>query len=77
MIGVPDARLGEVGMAFIVAASPEVSGPAIIAWCREQMANYKVPRAVELVDQLPVNATGKVVKDVLRQWARDHRAVDA
>jgi acyl-coenzyme A synthetase/AMP-(fatty) acid ligase len=31
------------------------------------MANYKVPRVVEIVDQLPVNATGKVMKDVLRQ----------
>ena len=66
VIGIPDARLGEVGMAFVVPRSPEVSGAAIIEWCRDQMANYKVPRAVELVDELPINATGKVVKDLLR-----------
>jgi acyl-CoA synthetase (AMP-forming)/AMP-acid ligase II len=76
VIGIPDDRLGEVGMAFVVTTSAEVSGPAIIEWCREQMANYKVPRAVELVADLPVNATGKVVKDTLRLWAQRGRAVD-
>jgi len=67
VIGVPDARLGEVGMAFVVPRSPVTSSAAIIDWCRDQMANYKVPRAVELVDELPINATGKVVKDLLRE----------
>jgi long-chain acyl-CoA synthetase len=42
---------------------------AVIEWCREQMANYKVPRAVDFVDALPLNATGKVQKDVLRERA--------
>ncbi len=68
VIGVPDQRLGEVGMAFVV-VSDDVSGDDIIGWCRNEMANYKVPRVVEIVDALPVNATGKVVKDVLRAWA--------
>ena len=39
----------------------------MIAWCREQMANYKVPRAVEIVDALPINASGKVMKFELRE----------
>jgi HIP---CoA ligase len=69
VIGIPDDRLGEVGMAFVVPRTGDVSSSAIIAWCRENMANYKVPRAVELVDELPVNATGKVVKDALRERA--------
>ena len=60
-------RLGEVGMAFVVPRSAGTSSAAIIDWCRDQMANYKVPRAVELVDELPINATGKVVKDLLRE----------
>ncbi len=38
------------------------------------MANYKVPRAVEIVDALPLNATGKVMKEVLRAPAADHAA---
>jgi acyl-CoA synthetase (AMP-forming)/AMP-acid ligase II len=68
VIGVPDARMGEVGMAFIVlrreagAVGPE----ELIAWCRANMANYKVPRRVKVVDSLPLNASGKVLKAVLR-----------
>jgi acyl-CoA synthetase (AMP-forming)/AMP-acid ligase II len=68
VIGVPDERLGEVGMAFVVArAGSDATAAAIIEWSREQMANYKVPRAVELVDELPLNATGKVEKNALRE----------
>jgi acyl-CoA synthetase (AMP-forming)/AMP-acid ligase II len=70
VIGIPDERLGEVGMAFVVArAGSAVTGDDIIAWSREQMANYKVPRVIEMLDELPVNATGKVVKDTLRERA--------
>jgi acyl-CoA synthetase (AMP-forming)/AMP-acid ligase II len=67
VIGIPDARLGEVGMAFVVprpGAAPTEDD--IVEWSRAQMANYKVPRRVLLIDELPVNATGKVVKDDLR-----------
>jgi len=67
VIGIPDERLGEVGMAFVVTASGK--GEAILAWCRDQVANYKVPRKIEIVDELPMNATGKVVKDELRARA--------
>ena len=68
VIGIPDARLGEVGMAFIVVRpGANVTGADIIGWSRDQMANYKIPRAVEFVDDLPRNATGKVVKDELRR----------
>jgi HIP---CoA ligase len=67
VIGIPDARLGEVGMAFVVTRSGDPGpGAQILTWCRDQMANYKVPRAIEVVDELPLNATGKVVKDELR-----------
>jgi len=70
VIGIPDARLGEVGMAFIVPrAGTKPTEDEIVAWSREQMANYKVPRRVAVVDSLPLNATGKVVKDELRALA--------
>jgi acyl-CoA synthetase (AMP-forming)/AMP-acid ligase II len=70
VIGVPDERLGEVGMAFVVPRTGADLAPAdIIEWSREHMANYKAPRAVELVDELPLNATGKVEKNVLRERA--------
>ena len=69
MIGVPDERLGEVGEGVRRAARPaRRSRPtAIIEWARAEMANFKAPRSVEFLDALPVNATGKVVKDELRE----------
>jgi acyl-CoA synthetase (AMP-forming)/AMP-acid ligase II len=67
VIGVPDERLGEVPKAFVVLEpGPSLEPAEIIEWARGEMANFKVPRAVELLDGLPVNATGKVVKDELR-----------
>lgn len=66
VVGVPDERLGEVGRAFLVPRSGmDLDPDEVIAWCRERMANYKVPRSVVLRDSLPLNATGKVVKDEL------------
>jgi len=68
VIGVPDERQGEVGKAFIIARpDAKLSEEAVIAWCREHMANFKVPRYVELVEALPLNATGKVQKTELRK----------
>ena len=70
VVGVPDHRLGEVGVAFVVPRpGATIDEAELIAWCREQMANYKVPRYVEVVDALPLNATGKVLKYVLRERA--------
>lgn len=70
VIGIPDERLGEVAMAFLQPAPGRVLDTAsVIAWCREHMANYKVPRRVQLVDRMPLNASGKVTKNVLRDWA--------
>ena len=70
VIGVPDKRMGEVGMAFLVLTpGPELNAAEIIEWSRAEMANFKAPRFVEFVDALPVNATGKVVKDELRARA--------
>jgi acyl-CoA synthetase (AMP-forming)/AMP-acid ligase II len=66
VVGVPDERLGEVGRAFIVPRSgAAIDSDELIAWCRERMANYKVPRSVVLRESFPLNATGKVMKDEL------------
>jgi HIP---CoA ligase len=65
VIGVPDDRLGQVGKAFVVAKTA-VSETELIGWCRDRMAGFKVPRSVAFLDALPLNATGKVMKDQLR-----------
>jgi acyl-CoA synthetase (AMP-forming)/AMP-acid ligase II len=71
IVGVPDRRLGEVGAAFVVPRRGARADEAeIIAWSRARLANYKVPRRVHVVPELPVNAAGKVVKGELRERLR-------
>jgi len=63
--------MGEVGVAFVVPApGKEFNADEVITWCRANMANYKVPRRVEIVAALPLNASGKVLKFELRERAR-------
>ncbi|MGY4711676.1 FadD3 family acyl-CoA ligase [Mycolicibacterium sp. CBM1] len=67
VVGVPDDRLGQVGKAFVVLhRGATVSAEELLGWSRDRMAGFKVPRAVAFVDGLPLNATGKVMKDQLR-----------
>ena len=76
VIGVPDAaaRRGGDGVRRVEPGRNDHPVRGIIAWAREQMANYKVPRVVEIVDELPLNATGKVEKNVLRARASTYSA---
>ncbi len=68
VVGVPDTRLGEVGKAYVVRRpGVTLTGDDLIAWARREMANYKVPRVVEFVAELPRNASGKVLKGALRE----------
>ena len=73
VIGLPDADFGERVAAVIVPASApaNLSSEAIIATLKTQVANYKVPKAVFFLDELPRNAMGKVQKSVLRERFRD------
>jgi HIP---CoA ligase len=74
VVGVPDERLGEVGAAFVVPApGRRVEPDDVVAFARERLANFKVPRYVEIVDGLPTNPTGKVLKEELRNQFRDAR----
>jgi len=72
VIGVPDERMGQVGRAFVVLKdvleddNAAMTETELIAWSRERMAGYKVPRSISFLDELPLNATGKVMKDQLR-----------
>jgi acyl-CoA synthetase (AMP-forming)/AMP-acid ligase II len=68
VIGVPDERLGEVGRAFVVRRTgASVTEDDVIAYCKRHLANFKTPRSVVFLDQLPRNAGGKVVKPTLRE----------
>ncbi|MBX3286803.1 MAG: FadD3 family acyl-CoA ligase [Actinobacteria bacterium] len=74
VVGVPDERMGEVGAAFVVPATGTTPDPdEIVAWAREHMANFKVPRRVTVVDALPFNASGKVMKFELRALLEEDR----
>ena len=67
VIGSPDERLGEVGLAFVISNRDSgLTEQQVIDHCRERLANFKVPRRVEFVDELPRSALGKVLKRELR-----------
>jgi long-chain acyl-CoA synthetase len=67
VVGVPDDRLGEEVKAFVVVAEgAAVEAAELVAWAKEQMADYKYPRQVEFLSELPMNATGKILKRELR-----------
>ncbi|MFT7649875.1 MAG: acyl-CoA synthetase (AMP-forming)/AMP-acid ligase II [Candidatus Poriferisodalaceae bacterium] len=70
VIGIADERLGETGAAFVVqAAGVSLDVAELTAWCRVEMANYKVPRHIWVVDSLPLNPSNKVLKTELRDKA--------
>ncbi|WP_245239501.1 FadD3 family acyl-CoA ligase [Streptomyces sp. MZ04] len=69
VVGAPDERLGEVGVAFVV-TTREVAADQLTAWTRERLANFKVPRRFVIVPELPRNAGGKLLKGELRRVAR-------
>ncbi|MEM9122715.1 MAG: long-chain-fatty-acid--CoA ligase [Pseudomonadota bacterium] len=78
VIGIPDAKFGERVMAFVVPKSGEtIDAEAMIAWCRERLAGYKIPRQIEVIAELPRNASGKVLKRELRApfWEGKERQV--
>ena len=73
VVGVPDARLGEVAAAFVVLrAGEQASSEELIAWCKAGCANFKVPRYLRLVDsfdEIGMTGSSKVQKNKLRDYA--------
>jgi malonyl-CoA/methylmalonyl-CoA synthetase len=68
VIGIADADFGEAVVAVIVAdGSAPVAADEVIAYCKTELANFKVPKRVEVIDALPRNAMGKVQKNLLRE----------
>ena len=72
VVGVPDRRLGEVGFAFIQLHEGQQTGAeSLLAQLRGKMADYKIPRHIELVDDFPRTSTGKIQRFVLQQRATE------
>jgi fatty-acyl-CoA synthase len=72
VVGVPHPRLGEVGYAFVQRSSRfDIDEDSLLAFCREHLANYKVPHTVVFVDEWPLTATGKIQRFVLKERAVD------
>ena len=67
-VGVPDDRAGEAGCAFVtIRPGASATEDELRQWARANMANYKVPRTVKIVPDLPRNAAGKILKTALRE----------
>jgi long-chain acyl-CoA synthetase len=78
VIGVPDERWGEAVKAIIVPRpGAACDAESIIAWARQRIGGFKVPKSVDFVETLPRNATGKVLRRALREqyWAGQQRRV--
>jgi long-chain acyl-CoA synthetase len=78
VIGVPDERWGETVKAVVVLhPDAEATSAEIIAFCREKLGGFELPRSVDFVDALPRTPTGKVLKRILREpyWAGRERLV--
>jgi fatty-acyl-CoA synthase len=75
VVGVPDAHWGEAVCAVVVRrGGATLSAEDVVAHARSRLAGFKKPRHVLFVDALPVNASGKVVKPELREWAASRTA---
>lgn len=77
VIGVPDAKWGEAVKAVVIAKDGGAEPAELIAWCRERLAGYKVPKSVDFVDAFPLVPSGKVSKKELRAiyWGGEGRGV--
>ena len=69
VIGVPDIIAGEVVKAFVVSENPNLSADQIVAFCRQNLTNYKVPRIIEFRSELPKTPVGKILRRELRAIA--------
>lgn len=67
VVGIPDDKTGEAPAAFIVRSDDSVTEESVIAACREGLTNYKIPKMVKFVDEVPVTLSGKVLRRELRQ----------
>jgi long-chain acyl-CoA synthetase len=77
VVGEPHRTHGEIPVAYITVASDEEPDPALLkAWCRENLGSHEIPRRIEVVQALPKNAAGKILKRELRRGGEVERGVE-
>ena len=69
VVGIADEKTGEVPVAFVVRSDDSLTEETVVAACREALTNYKIPRQIRFVDDVPVTLSGKVLR---RQLREDH-----
>jgi long-chain acyl-CoA synthetase len=69
VVGIPDSYRGERVKAFVVLKDPtnETNSDEIATFCRQKIADYKVPSEIECISQMPKTAAGKILRRALRQ----------
>jgi long-chain acyl-CoA synthetase len=68
-VSVPDSKSGEAVKVYVVKKDPSLNEEELIAFCRENLTGYKVPKVVEFIDQLPKTNVGKILRRVLKDDA--------
>lgn len=72
VVGMPNNISGEVPKAYVIKQQgADVTENELVKFCKERLSHYKVPRSIEFVDSLPISATGKILRRVLRQKERE------
>ena len=66
VVGVPDSNFGESVRAFVVSKNPNLTTDQLLEYCREHLAKYKVPSAIDFLEELPKNTTGKILRRSLK-----------
>jgi len=70
VVGVPDERLGEVGLAYVTVEDTALTGDGVLAWARKNMASYKRPRYVRILSAMPRTHVGKTARSELGRRAQ-------
>jgi acyl-CoA synthetase (AMP-forming)/AMP-acid ligase II len=79
VIGIPDDKYGETPLACVVCAADQtITIEALIAFCRDKLAGFKIPRRLEVYEALPRNPSGKILKKTLREpyWKDRERKIN-
>lgn len=77
VVGIPDEKAGEVICVVAVLKDDEISLPELQSWCKGKMADNKIPKRLELVNELPRNQTGKILRRIIREpfWKEEERKI--